>query len=150
MKKPQSLYVRRCPDLTRKTCPGARALLKRLHGRGLPLGLVTGNLSRIGWKKMERAGLKEYFRFGAFAEQAKTRSALARIAVREARRRGWIGSDAPISLIGDHSNDVRAAKDNRIRSIAVATGLCPLDELAGSGPDYLLEDLRQFRLRMIR
>ncbi len=68
----QSIYVRRCPDLRRKVCPGARMLLYRLSRRGVPTGLVTGNLTRIGWKKMERAGLRRYsFAFGAFAELAR-------------------------------------------------------------------------------
>src|SRR5436853_1794983 len=51
----QLTYVRRCPDLRRKVCPGARVLLYKLLRRGIPAGLVTGNLTRIGWKKMERA-----------------------------------------------------------------------------------------------
>src|SRR5215471_14074684 len=63
------IYARRCPDLRRKVCPGARMLLYRLSRRGIPAGLVTGNLTRIGWKKMERAGLRHYLRFGAFAER---------------------------------------------------------------------------------
>ncbi|MFM2126239.1 MAG: hypothetical protein RL328_2690, partial [Acidobacteriota bacterium] len=45
----QAIYVRGCPDLRRKVCPGARGLLYRLHRRGIPAGLVTGNLTRIGW-----------------------------------------------------------------------------------------------------
>src|SRR4051812_1600917 len=61
IEKAQALYVRRCPDLSEKLCPGARALLGRLHRRGIPLALVTGNLTRIGWRKMERCGLKSYF-----------------------------------------------------------------------------------------
>src|SRR6185369_6996112 len=64
----QRIYARSCPDLRRRVCPGARMLLYRLSRRGIPTGLVTGNLTRIGWKKMERAGLKQYLRFGAFAE----------------------------------------------------------------------------------
>src|SRR5215471_13513809 len=54
----QAIYERRCPDLRRKVCPGARMLLYRLSRRGIPAGLVTGNLTRIGWKKMECAGLR--------------------------------------------------------------------------------------------
>ncbi len=52
----QVVYTRSCPDLRRKVCPGARMLLYKLSRRGIPTGLVTGNLTRIGWKKMERAG----------------------------------------------------------------------------------------------
>jgi len=54
----QRIYARRCPDLRRKVCPGARSLLWRLFRRNIPTGLVTGNLSGIGWTKMERAGLR--------------------------------------------------------------------------------------------
>ena len=69
-------------------------LLFRLLRRHVPTGLVTGNLTRIGWKKMEHAGLRHYFRFGAFAEQARDRAGLVRMAVRQARREGWIDRTA--------------------------------------------------------
>ncbi len=147
--KAQSIHARRCRDLTRKLCPGVRAVLRKLHGRGIPLGLVTGNFSRIAWRKMECAGLKQYFRFGAFAEQATTRTGLARLAVRQARRERWIDRSSAICLVGDHPNDVKAAQANGIRSIAVATGLCGFEELAACQPDYLLDDLRSFRMEMI-
>lgn len=149
VERAQSLYIRRCPDLQRKTCPGVRRLLYNLTRRGIPLALVTGNLTRIGWKKMERAGLKSYFRFGAFAEMARDRSALARIAIRQARGSGWIADDALISLIGDAPSDILAAKANGARSIAVHTGISTREELLAHSPDVLLEDLRQINLSML-
>jgi phosphoglycolate phosphatase len=145
----QSLYVRRCPDLRRKVCPGARMLLYRLSRRGVPVGLVTGNLTRIGWKKMERAGLRRYLRFGAFAERGTTRAALVRVAVRHARRERWISRNSPVSLIGDHPNDILAARANGVRSIAVATGLASAADLAAHSPDLLVEDLRRLSLDML-
>jgi phosphoglycolate phosphatase-like HAD superfamily hydrolase len=138
----QRTYVRTCPDLRRKVCPAARLLLYKLWRRGIPAGLVTGNLTRIGWKKMERAGLRQYLQFGAFAELARDRAGLVRIAVRQARKEGWIDVGSPIALIGDHPNDINAAKANGVRSIAVATGLVGADELAGHSPDVLVPDLR--------
>lgn len=145
----QSIYVRSSPDLQKKVCPGVRAVLARLHRRQIPAGLVTGNLTRIAWKKMRRAGIDRYFRFGAFAEMAETRAALVGVAISEARSSGWINGNSRISLIGDHPNDVEAAKLNGIRSIAVATGLCARDELSSCGPDLLLPDLRALRLDML-
>jgi phosphoglycolate phosphatase len=126
-----------------------RRVLQRLERRGVVIGLVTGNLSRIGWRKMERAGLRPYFRFGAFAELAKDRAGLVRIAIRHARKEGWISRAGRISLIGDHPNDVRAAKANGIRAIAVATGLVTIDELRTHSPDVLLPDLRSLALEML-
>jgi len=145
----ETIYARRCPDLRRKVCPGARMLLYRLSRRGIPAGLVTGNLTRIGWMKMERAGLRQYLRFGAFAELARDRAGLVRIALRHARAQGWINGSSPVALIGDHPNDIRAARANHVRSIAVATGLAGTDELAAHSPDVLVPDLRALSMEML-
>ncbi len=142
-------YLRVCPELRDKHCPGVEPLLERLNRRRVLLGLVTGNLTRIGWRKLQRAGLRSYFRFGAFGEMARTRTSLARIAIREARSRQWISPGTPISLVGDAPPDILAARGNRIRSISVKTGITPPGELAALQPDYLLSDLRDLRLRMV-
>ncbi len=142
----QSIYARRVPDISKKVCPGVRSLLRRLTARGVVIGLVTGNLSRIGWRKMERTGLKHYFRFGAFAEMAHERAGLVRIAIRRARAEQWIGRESPITLIGDHPNDVLAAKANGIRSVAVGTGLVPIEELQSHSPHIVIPDLRSLAL----
>ena len=142
-------YLRTCPRLDDKLCPGVESLLQRLARRGFLLGLVTGNLTRIGWRKLQRAGLRDYFRFGAFGEMSPTRAGLARMAIREARGRAWISRAAPISLVGDAPADILAARANRIRAIAVRTGVTPVTELATLAPDFLLPNLRAFRLRMV-
>jgi phosphoglycolate phosphatase-like HAD superfamily hydrolase len=149
VREAQRLYATMQPDLRRKLCPGVRSVLRRLHSARVPLGLVTGNLTSIAWKKMEHAGLTRYFQFGAFAEQAQTRTELAGIAIRQARRAGWIRGDTAVSLIGDHPNDIRAAKLNGIRSVAVATGMVPRSGLIAHSPDVLLPDLRCLKLEML-
>jgi len=143
----QDIYQTSVPDLRDKTCPGVVPLLDDLRGRGMVLALVTGNLTRIAWRKLERAGLHHYFRFGAFGEMASTRSGLARLAIEQARREGFI--NGAISLIGDATQDVLAARENGIRSIAVRTGITPPEELEASAPDLLLDDLTELDLSMI-
>lgn len=149
IRRAQSIYVRSCPDLRKKTCPGVRRLLYSLQRRDVPVGLVTGNLTRIGWKKMEQAGLRHYFRFGAFAETAPDRAGLARLAIERARQRAWINGNARISLVGDAPSDILAARANGIRSIAVHTGISTRAELAAHEPDVLLEDLRALKIEML-
>jgi len=149
VRRAQQIYVRTVPNLQRKTCPGVRALLRRLEHRGALLGLVTGNLTRIGWKKLYRAGLKPYFRFGAFGEVAKDRAGLARLAIRHARAQGWIARHTPIALVGDSPSDIIAAQRNGIRSIAVHTGISTRDDLLAYAPDVILEDLRGLTLSAI-
>ncbi len=142
-------YRRVCPVLAGKLCPGVEPVLGRFLRRGTLLGLVSGNLTGIGWRKLERAGLRDYFRFGAFGEMAKTRAGLARMAIREVRRQGWTARGAPVSLIGDAPADILAARQNGIRAIAVQTGITPVEELQALHPDILLRDLRGLRLRMV-
>jgi phosphoglycolate phosphatase-like HAD superfamily hydrolase len=125
------------------------ALLDRLARRGFLLALVTGNLTRIGWRKLERAGLAHHFRYGAFGEMAATRGRLVEWAIREARTRHSLPTQAPVALVGDATSDVIAARENGIRIISVQTGITPVEDLAALAPDYLLHNLRDFRLRMV-
>jgi phosphoglycolate phosphatase-like HAD superfamily hydrolase len=146
----QSVYRRRCPPaLHHAVCPGVRRTLARLRRSGVPMGLVTGNLRRIGWLKMQRAGLSRFFRFGAFAQMSSDRAGLVRLAIAHARRRGWVGESTRLWLVGDHENDIRAAQLNRIRALAVATGISGRADLAAHDPDLLLDDLASFQPELL-
>ncbi|MBK5291462.1 MAG: HAD family hydrolase [Acidobacteriia bacterium] len=150
VRQAQAVYLRTCPaSLVDRTCPGARSLLSKLRRRRVPAGLVTGNLTRIGWRKMQRAGLKRYFSFGAFAELAEDRAGLVRIAIRRAHALGYGNGASRVWLVGDHPNDIAAAKANGAGSIAVCTGLSSREELAEHHPDLLLDDLRSLKLELL-
>ncbi|MBV8896540.1 MAG: HAD family hydrolase [Acidobacteriaceae bacterium] len=137
-------YVSNCGvDLSNAVCSGVRETLAALTQRGAVIGLVTGNLSEIGWKKIELAGLRRYFSIGSFAQDGTTRARLARIAWQRARKAGLIAHDARVSLIGDHMNDIEAAKVNGFQSVAVASGLTAADELARLHPDVLVNSLSE-------
>ena len=142
MNECQSFYVRNCAfDLSSFVCHHVRETLAELKARGAALGLVTGNLSVIGWRKMELAGLRSYFSVGAFAEDGRTRARLAVVAMRRAVRENLITKGSRVSLVGDHANDVHAAKLNGFQSVAVATGMMPFEELAALNPDILVRHL---------
>lgn len=146
----QRAYASNCAaDLTGAVCTGAPELLAELTRRGAIAGLVTGNLSDIGWKKIELAELRPYFSVGAFAEDGTTRARLARIAWQRARKAGLIEQSARVSLIGDHMNDVAAAKANGFQAVAVASGLTPAHELAQAQPDLLVQSLDELDIEQL-
>jgi phosphoglycolate phosphatase len=150
MEAAQEIYCQaNVPDLRDRLCPAVPAVLEEMTRRGVVLALVTGNLTRIGWHKLSRAGIHQYFRFGAFGEMAPTRGGLAKLAVARARNEGLIDPDSRISLIGDAVSDIQAAKDAGIRSISVRTGIAPVEELVAAGPDLLLDDLTRLDLTLI-
>jgi phosphoglycolate phosphatase len=142
----QTCYLRSSPaSLTDRLCPGVFALLEEFVRRNYALGVVTGNLTAIGWRKLELAGIRHFFRVGAFSEQATTRALIARTAIRHARREGLVHQTTPIALIGDHANDVQAAHANQVLAIATGTGLGDTDELRAAAPHLYVDDLTALR-----
>lgn len=137
----QEVYRSGVPDLRDRMCPGVVPLLEQFTAQGRVLALVTGNLTRIGWHKLERAGIHHYFRFGSFGEMAATRGELARLAIARARREGMIAAEDRVALIGDAPQDIEAAREAGALAIAVRTGISSAGTLEALGPDVLIDDL---------
>lgn len=114
-------------------CPSVMDLVQSLHGAGKLLGVVSGNLERIGWLKLEAAALRPYFSFGCFSDQHEKREDIFRAGIAEVRRR--LGKEAIVHIVGDTPSDVAAARQAGVPIIALATGIFPRDELLRHGPD---------------
>lgn len=119
--------------------PGVEDTLQYLADRGAILGLATGNLEMIGWIKMERAGLREWFRFGGFSDQFPLRSEVIGDAARKARE--LAGPDASVCVIGDTPRDIEAAHANSVPVVAVATGHFSFDDLMQHNPEVCTTSL---------
>ena len=128
-------------DLSHCVCPGVVNFLEKAQSGGAVLGNVSGNLRAIGRRKLERAGLGKYFAVAGFSEDGHTRAELARVAADEARDSFGLDEWAPVIVIGDHVNDVEAARANGFYSIAVATGVVPLERLQAAEPTLAVPDL---------
>lgn len=122
--------------------PGVVPLLTALAAQGIPIGLVTGNIELGARLKLQAAGIVGYFDAGAFGSDGGDRMALARLA-RE-RFEARLGCTIPpqeVVLFGDSTEDVRAARVNGYRSLAVATGVAKRIDLEAARPDRLEADL---------
>jgi phosphoglycolate phosphatase len=119
------------------TMPGVHETLAHLAGRGAMLGLATGNLEMIGWTKVEEAGLREWFRFGGFADRYSVRSQMVASAAAQARKllQKETADEASICVVGDTPRDIEAARANALPVIAVATGNYSFDELSEMEPE---------------
>jgi phosphoglycolate phosphatase-like HAD superfamily hydrolase len=114
-------------------CPSIVPVLEILRGSGKLLGVASGNLERIGWLKLEAAGLRPYFSFGSFSDQNELREDIFRHGMAEVQRR--LGPGATVYVVGDTPADVRAAKAVGIPVIALATGTFLLAQLLELAPD---------------
>jgi phosphoglycolate phosphatase-like HAD superfamily hydrolase len=128
-----SLVEERHTQMEIRVMPGIRESLVYLQGQGRTLGVATGNLERIGWLKIELAGLRDYFVFGGFSDRHEDRGALIGAAAALARQKA--GPAATVCVIGDTPADIAAAHANQLPVIAVATGNYSIDELLTYRPE---------------
>ena len=123
--------------------PGVRPILTALSARSdTVLGLVTGNVRRGAQIKLSRDGLFDFFAVGAFGGEAPDRTGLVRLARRRAA--DLVGHEVEAHRafhVGDTTNDVVAARDGGVRSVAVATGGEDLESLRDADPDHLFPAL---------
>lgn len=125
-----------------KLCPGIPEILDALESRNALLGLVTGNCQQGAFAKLGKAGLTDYFSFGAFGDESDDRAELCAYA----HARAEVEANKSISrddliLVGDSPNDIKAAQEYGIRVLAVASGWIEASELEALNPTWLRLDL---------
>jgi phosphoglycolate phosphatase len=120
-------------ELAPELCPAIPDLLAYLRKRGKLLGAASGNLETVGWAKLEKAGLRQMFAFGAFSWPRETRGEIFSHGVDLAR--GRLSPAAAVFVVGDTPSDIEAAHSIGIPVIALATGVYSFDELLACGPD---------------
>ena len=137
-KLPQALEMmraeveRNADHIRPELCPSIVELLAALHADGKLLGVVTGNLERIGWRKLERAGIRKYFDFGSFSDVCEKREDIFRYGAAQAR--ALRGPNTRVCFVGDTPSDIRAAAAIGLPVIAVATGIYSRERLAEHAP----------------
>ena len=126
------------------TLPGASDLVDRLSQiPSVQLGLVTGNVRRMAYTKLQAVNLASYFPFGAFGCDHADRNELPSIALQRAARhtgRSYAGDQTVI--IGDTVHDIQCGRGVGARSVGVCTGSYSRADLASHNPDLLLDDLQ--------
>lgn len=126
--------------------PGVPDLIAGLHERDdVQLGLLTGNLEPLAYRKLDAAGLAGYFPFGAFGSDHADRYQLPPIAVERAQAftgRRFEGSD--VVIIGDTEHDIGCGRDIGAFSVAVCTGRFDRACLSAFGADILFDRLDDY------
>lgn len=120
-----------------QVCPAIPQLLAELRRRGKLIGVVTGNLEPVGWRKLERGGIRDFFDFGSFSDKHEKREDIFRHGIELARR--IRGQHATVCFVGDTPNDIRAAAHVGMPVIAVATGIYSREVLEKESPTLCVQ-----------
>jgi phosphoglycolate phosphatase-like HAD superfamily hydrolase len=123
--------------------PGVRSLLDALMPRqDICLGLLTGNFEAGARIKLERFDLWQYFRYGAFGDDAADRNALVPVAVERASTCGMSAiAPSDVLVVGDTPHDVACARVSGATPIGVATGGFTVEELRACGAEIVFDTL---------
>jgi phosphoglycolate phosphatase-like HAD superfamily hydrolase len=137
------LLARELPRSQGRVLPGVLELLQRAASRSdTVLGLLTGNLQRGARLKLGHYQLWHFFTFGAFADDHHDRNELGTFALTRAHEgTGEKFLPEQVDVIGDTGHDIACGKAFGARTIAVATGSWPREQLAECAPDFLFDDL---------
>jgi phosphoglycolate phosphatase-like HAD superfamily hydrolase len=112
---------------------------------GVVQSLLTGNVQPNALLKLASFELDGYldFEVGGFGSDHHHRPSLVQVARDKAERKYGTAFDGPATvLVGDTPLDVAAGKAGGARVVAVATGPYRAEELAATGADAVLKDLR--------
>jgi pyrophosphatase PpaX len=119
--------------------PGVLDTLQKLKERQLRIGLVTNNSRKGANLTLEHLGLSGFFHTVVTrddCEEMKPDPSPLNKALKELDAR----PDEAI-FVGDSVNDIIAAKEAGVGSVAIATGTSSLEELLQYEPDYVLDSL---------
>ena len=124
---------------------GAAELLPRLgRSEGVLLGITSGAVEAAAHIKLSRAGFNRYFPFGGYGSDSADRVELTQRAIeRGGMLLGETLDPADVFVVGDTPKDVAAAHGAGCRAVATATGHYSREELEKSGPEYVLDSLRE-------
>jgi phosphoglycolate phosphatase len=105
-------------------------------------GLVTGNMEGGARRKLGAAGIDRRFDFGAYGSDSEWREDLPPIARDRAESRYERTFEMETAVVvGDTPEDIRCARANGARVLAVSTGRHSVEELRDHGPDAVFENL---------
>ena len=143
----ESAFAASLPEAPEKyVLPGVRELLERLSRSDHIIALYTGDSRGIVNQVMQATGLGKYFRLFFYGTEVAAREDMVKQAIKQAGEfsaKEFSGKD--IVIVGDSLRDVKCGRRFGALTIAVATGAHSREQLAQEGPDYILEDLSDYR-----
>ncbi len=119
---------------------GAKELLEELFKRGALIGMATGESEKTARFRLEKTGLSNYFKFGAFAKDGKSATEILSKALDRAKNEFAFSGTA--AMVCSYPSFISAAKSLGIKSAGLANGKFSEVELKNAGADVLIKSLK--------
>jgi len=132
----RQVWLRRYQEET-EPVPGALALLRGLHARGLSLGIATSSGREL--RSLDRWGVRGLFGSIVGREDVQQRKPHPEPVLRCAE--GLALPPAELAYVGDSAVDVRAGRAAGAFTVGVLGGTSPREVLHAEAPDAILESV---------
>ena len=143
----ETLFGQNVPrDGSNHVLPGVKELLEELAKTNNIIVLYTGDSPGVVKHVLASTGLAKYFKFCVYGTEANTRVDMVKLAMKNAEEMTsakFQGKD--VVIIGDSIRDIDCGKEVNALTIAVATGPHSQQELAEHKPNFLFEDLKNYK-----
>ncbi len=126
--------------------PGIKEILEYTKGHHHIYNTLATSNFEIGARiKLDSHGLNSYFLTGGFGDIEREKWHAVEQAINQTEKHFHISfRKQDIYIIGDTWYDIECANKLGIKSIAVATGWVPYEELVAYHPDFIYRDLSDF------
>lgn len=119
---------------------GARELLDELSKDGVLIGVATGEAEKVARFRLEKTGMLDYFKFGAFGNEAKSADEIVAKAIEKAKDNFSFSGKAV--LVSCYPNFVKAAKQSGVAPVGVADGKFAPQALSEAGAEAVVTSLK--------
>ena len=142
-KEKKKMIIKSLKEKKRRPLAGVLPVLEELKKRKITTGLVTGNQKDAGTEIVKAHCLRKYLAIEAYADGIKERKKLVIKAIKMTEKKtGEKLRMNEILVVGDSIYDIRSGKQNKCKTLAVATGYTSKKELKKEKPDYLFDNLK--------
>jgi phosphoglycolate phosphatase-like HAD superfamily hydrolase len=125
---------------------GVKELLRELVKTDHVIVLYTGDSPGVVKHVLAATGLGKYFKFCIYGTEVRTRVEMVKLAMKKAEElTGAKFEGRNIVVIGDSARDIDCGKEVNALTIAVATGPHSQKELAAHRPDFLFQDMKDYK-----
>lgn len=120
---------------------GAQELLEEIKKKGALIGIASGEPERMVRQRLENRSLNEYFKFGAYGNEAKTLPEIVSLAVKKAAEDFKI-TNSKVAIVASSPHMIKAARSMGIFTIGVANGSYNEGQLREAGASLVVKSLR--------
>jgi phosphoglycolate phosphatase len=143
----EEAFSRNIPvDAEKYILPGVEKLLSELVKTDNMVMLYTGDSRGVVESVFNATGLGKYFRACFYGTEVNKRADMITLALNKAKEfTGKMFKGKDVVIIGDSIRDIEVGKQFKARTIAVATGIYSMKELADAGADCIYKDLTDYK-----